>query len=148
MKRKGVLIIESQPPTAGEFLQLIMQLNHYDFIYICLNFTAEVMAIPRVLTIWKYFLSPYKKKTAVVQVTGNFASVSKEELPEMFKKCTYLTTNKAAFVHLSSMNVPVELIPRVLGYYSIFIRSAYRQSMALDWLEGKTINSANNLNKR
>lgn len=147
MKNAGALIIKSQPPHLGEFLLVVTQLMKYDFLYICLNFKEPLMPIPQVLALWTRLLAPYKKKTELMLIQDNFATVAKEKLPEHLKDVTYLTTDRTVFVHLSTMNVPTELIPRVLGYHGIFIRTAYRQSKALDWLESRFVNSANSDNK-
>lgn len=138
-----MLIVESQPPNTGEFLQALAQLERYEFLYICINSPPAVLPLQRVGAIWASIFKLYGKRIAVVFVTDSFVDAAKSELPEIFDGCDYLTTNKKIFVHLSTMNVDVELIPHALGYRGIFLRNAYRQSRALDWIESRFINTIN-----
>jgi len=141
-KNKAVLLVESQPPHIGEILQAIQALTKYDFVYICLTVDVTVMSFDHVLSIWVSLLAPYMGRFKVVRCIGNFKEVMEGDLPIKFNMCTFLTPDREIFVHLSSLNVMAELIPRALGYHGIFLRTAFRQSKALDYLEARFINQA------
>lgn len=139
--KKAVLLVESQPPHLGEYMLLIHHLNQYDFIYVCLNSPPLVLPIENAMAIWDMLVRDYGDKVQVVSVEDDLTQMSPESLPLEFQDCTILTTSQRIFVHLSSMNLPVELIPNVSGYHSIFLRVAYRQGRALDWLRTRGVNS-------
>lgn len=140
--KKGVLLLESQPPHIGEVLQVYQQLDRYDSLYICIPLNNMIMPFKLVHAIWSAILKSHATRVQLAAVNGNFAEMSITELPLLFKDHVYLTSDRTVFVHLSSMNIPVELIPEAIGYRGIFLRSAYRQSRALSHLEKGFVNSA------
>jgi len=142
MKNIGVLLVESQPPHAGEFLQARQMLEKYDYLYICILYSSLVMDVRICAQIWASIFQSDLERMTITFADVDFKECMPEDLPALFTSCTYLTSDKETFVHLSTMNVDVELIPNALGYYGIFLRNAYRQSKALNWLEMRFINQA------
>ena len=140
---KAVLLLESQPPHLGEMMQIIQLLKRFSFLHICLVAKPAVMEIKAAVGIWTALLQPYVGKVQLGVFAGKFTDIAKDDLPKLYDDCTYQTASREIFVHLSTMNVSVELIPRALGYNTTFIRTAFRQSKALDWLENKFINMIN-----
>jgi len=144
-KTTGVLLVESQPPHAGEFLLAKQMLNEYDFLYVCIIKSTIVINIQSVIAMWITMFDTFADRMRIANTHLNFKEVSADELPVLFDGCTYLTIDKEIFVHLSTLNVHVELLPKVLGYHGIFLRTAYRQSKALNWLEAKFGNKINKI---
>jgi len=144
----AVLIIDSQPPHLGELLQLLSNLHKYDLICFCINGQEKVISHQHVLQIWHSILQPYAEKVSLMVFSYDFTQLDKDLIPEMLENCTFLTSDRQIFVHLSGIGLNAELIPRALGYHSIFFRAAFKQSKALDWLESKFINSITNINKK
>lgn len=131
-KKEAVFLVESQPPHLGELTSVLLKMREYDIMHICVSGIPKVMPVPRVIATWLFHLTAYKDKVTVSALFTKFAELS--ELPEVFKHCTVLTTSVKVYVHMTSLNVPVELVPRALGYHGIFQRTAYRQGRALDYL--------------
>lgn len=140
--KKGVLLVDSQPPHVGEFLQARQMLDKYDFLYVCITKGTMVIPVDQVAKIWAYLFSAYGDRMKITYVELEFGEALIDDLPGLFDKCVYLTSDRDVFVHLSTLDIDVELIPRSFGYHGIFLRNAYRQSKALDWLEFKYINQA------
>ena len=139
--KKAVLFLESQPPHLGELLQIINALQNYEQLFVCVNSNPIIMPVRQVLGIWNVALQPYIDNVKLVTFDANLQELAIDELPELFKDCVYLTSDRIAYVHLSSLNViKVQLMPKVLGYCGIFLRSTYRQSRALTWLENNFLN--------
>jgi hypothetical protein len=136
-KGKAVLFIESQPPHIGELLQIISALQHYNFLYVCINPNSIVMPIQNVIAVWNSILYSLQANVKLATFDADLREVSIDGLPSLFKDCVYLTEDRAAFVHLSSLNIKVQLMPKAFGYCGIFLRSAYRQSRAFTYLENK-----------
>lgn len=139
---KGAIFVESQPPHAGEIATVRYNINNYDSIYLCIYGKPLVMDINHARALWAVFLSDYKDKVEVV-VLNSRPEDFKTGLPDILKGCELVTTSQKAFVRLSSFNAPVKLVSRTLGYHSIFVRAAYRQSRALDWLQSHAATKAN-----
>lgn len=144
MPTKAVLLVDSQPPHTGEYLQAFAYIKKYDFLYVCLTGPPLVLPIVNAMTIWKHILEPFAAKTQVTYVALKFTEIMQDELPLAFDNCVYLTSDKETFVHLSSLSASAELIPKVPGYRDIFLRTAYRQGVALDWLENHAVVATNN----
>ena len=144
---KAVLIVESQPPHLGELLQLLSQLNKYDLIYLCINGKEKVMNYSHVLQLWQFILQPYVDKVNLMLFPHNLTEFDKDDIPELLDECLFLTASREIFVRLSTIGCQVEMIPQALGYRSLFFRTAFRQSKALDWLESRFVNSATNVNE-
>jgi len=142
---KAVLLIESQPPHLGELMQLLSNFHKYNLIYLCITGAPKVMSHDQVLQVWNFILKPYIKKVQLMIFTHNIIELSKDELPEILDDCTYLTSDRATFVHLSTLGCNSDIIPRALGYNTTFLRTAFRQSKALDWLEARYMNSITNI---
>ena len=136
LKNKAVFLLESQPPHLGELITVLNKIREYDPLYICVNKNVKVLPLQFAMTTWFFLMSHItgEKPTIFAADFKQFESISKLPDQPEFKDCTILTTNKEISIHLSSINVPVELVPHVLGYHSVFLRSAYRQGRALDYL--------------
>ena len=130
--KQAVFFVESQPPHLGELTSILLKIKEYDVMHICVSGIPKVMSIKRAMVMWEFHLDAYKDKVQVSAITVKFEELA--ELPEMFKECTVLTTSMAVYVHMSSLNIESELVPRALGYYGMFQRTAYRQGRALDFL--------------
>ena len=139
-KKEALFLIESQPPHLGELTSVLLKMKEYDIMHICVSGIPKVMPIPKVVATWLFHLVAYKDRVTVSSLLIKFTELPK--LPEMFKHCTVLTTSVKVYVHMTSLNVPVELVPRALGYHGIFQRTAYRQGRALDYLLGHAVRGA------
>lgn len=142
--KKAVLIVESQPPHLGEYVLLLKAVQDYEFVYVCINSPPLVMPIEHSIAIWEHVTSQYGRQVKVVYVKDDFAEMPPNCLPEEFKDKVLITTSQKIFTHLSSMNLPIELVPNLAGYHGVFLRVAYRQGRALDWLRTKGVNSISN----
>jgi len=134
-KKEALFLVESQPPHLGELISVLLKINDYGTMHICVSGIPQVIPIPRVMATWLFLLSKYSHKITVSALLTNFDMMP--ELPEKFKHCTVLTTSPKVFVHMSSLEIPVELVPKTLGYCGVFQRTAYRQGKALDYLLSK-----------
>ena len=131
-KKEALFLIESQPPHLGELVSVLLKIKEYDVMHICVSAIPQVVPINRVMATWLFLLDAYKDKVTVSAMLSKFEEMP--ELPEMFKGCTVLTTCTKVYVHLSSLNLKAELVPKTLGYCGAFQRTAYRQGRALDYL--------------
>lgn len=142
---KAAIFLKSQPVHAGEITTVLSIIDSYDKLVLCLSSDASIMPLNKVFSIWSIILHAYKDKVGIV-----FSPIKPLEythnLPEALKGCFLLTQCKKTFTHLSSVNLPVKLLPRIVGYRSVFLKAAYRQGRALDWLENNGVNSTFNTN--
>lgn len=136
-KNEALFLIESQPPHLGELIPVLLKMKDYDVIHVCVSGIPKVTSIPRVIATWLFLLTAYKDKVTVSSLLMKFEELPR--LPELFKHCTVLTTSTKVYVHMTSLNIETELVPKVLGYHGIFQRTAYRQGRALDWLLGHAV---------
>ena len=58
-----------------------------------------------------------------------------KDLPEEFKKSTIITLSKKVYIHLSTMGIRCVLANRVKGYHDVFLRTAYLQGRAYDYIQ-------------
>lgn len=144
-KKEAVFLVESQPPHLGELISVLLKIRDYDKMHICVNATPSVLPIPRVLATWLFLLDAYKDKITVSAMIPKFAEMP--ELPKTLKHCTVLTTSPKVYVHMSSLNIETELVPKTLGYCETFQRTAYRQGRALDYLLSHVTKIAKNIIK-
>lgn len=131
-KKRALFVLDSQPPHLGELIPVLLKIKEYDIVHICVSGIPKVMPIPNVIATWLFLLEAYKHKITVSSLLINFEELS--ELPEIFKDCTVLTISPKIYVHMTSLNIETELVPRARGYAGIFQRTAYRQGRALDYL--------------
>ena len=137
-KKKNVALFSliSQPPNASEIVAVLHAVNEFDILILCIKTPIKVMPLPHVTKIWQEILRPYKDKTLLVASSVDFSSAS--ALPESFRDKTILTLSKKAYVHLSTMGIKkVLLMDRLRGYHDTFLRSAYIQGRALDYITEK-----------
>jgi len=134
-KKEAMFLVESQPPHIGELLSVLMKIDEYDFIYVVVTGTPLVLPVAHALTTWSVMLKAYKDKVLICSSNQKFTEIVK--LPKQYKDCTVLTTSRKTFIHMSSNNIASELVGRPMGYHSTFLRTAYRQGRALDWLINK-----------
>lgn len=135
--KRAVLLLDSQPPHIGEFLQVLTALKKYDFLYICFYTDPLVMSFDQLYVIWNALLQPYKTKIRLANCKLNLSEVQTEDLPELFNGCTYIMSDKFAFTHFIALGLEPELLLEAIGYNSLFLREAYRKTRALNWLEGR-----------
>lgn len=133
-QNKAVFFLQSQPPTIGEVLSVISQIDNYDKLYICINSKSSVMPIAKTIAIWYAILKPYGAKTVIVSYDF-YSLFTLSSIPKKFSNCKILTKSQKLFVHLSAINVNVDLIGTPSGFEDIFEQTAYRQSIALYWLK-------------
>lgn len=145
-KKEAVFFIESQPPHLGELISVLLKIKDFDKMHICVNATPSVLPISRVIATWLFLLDAYKNKITATAMIPKFSEMA--ELPEMFKGCTVLTTSTEVYVHMSSLGVATELVPRTLGYCETFQKTAYRQGRALDYLLSQSVQVAKNVSKK
>lgn len=135
-KSKAVFLVESQPPHMGELIGILNKMKDYSTLHICIDKDERVIPLQLAMTTWFFIMSHVSKvrPTIFAAKFSGFKTISKLPDQAEFKDCVILTTDKEIFIHLSSINSPVELVANVLGYHSTFFRNAYRQGRALDYL--------------
>jgi len=131
-KSIAVFLLISQPPNASEIVAVLQTVEKFDALILCIKTPIKVMPIQHASKIWQAILKPYKEKTLLTSSDVDFTSVSK--LPESFNDKIILTLSKKVFVHLSTMGIKVLLVDRLTGYHDVFLRSAYMQGRALDYI--------------
>lgn len=144
-KKEALFLVESQPPHLGELISVLLKIKEYDIMHICVSAIPKVTPVPRVMATWLFLLDAYKDKITVSAMRSKFEEMP--ELPKTFKDCTVLTTSTKVYVHMSSLNVEAELVPKTLGYCSTFQRTAYRQGRALDYLLSQAARAAKHITK-
>lgn len=135
-KTNAVFIVESQPPTFSEVLALFQIVDSFEHIFLCVQNSPMVIDTGQVLAQWETIIKDYKNKITLTFGDSDFKSVSK--IPEKYQNCKLLTISQEIFVHLQSLNVDIGLLPRISGYEGTFMRAAYRQSKALEWIRQHT----------
>lgn len=133
---KAVFIVESQPPKFSEVYALFSIIDEYDHILLCVQNSPMVLPTQTVLALWDTIIKPYQDKVTLSFGEQNFHSISK--LPEEYHEYKLLTIEPSIFVHLQSLNFDTGLLPRISGYESLFMRTAFRQSKALEWIRKYT----------
>lgn len=131
---EAVLLVEGQPPHTGEFLTMAFSVDRFKHLTVCIDARERVMPLKHSMAIWTQFTKAYAGKVDIISTGLDFAEIAKDELPPAFDNKVILTISKKIFVHLSSIGANVEIVPYAVGYHSSFIRTAYRQGRALDWL--------------
>lgn len=131
-KNIGLFLLNSQPPNIGELISVLSVIDKYDGLILCFKTPMEVMPIKHVIEIWAVILQKYKSKFILTSSDTDFTTIAK--LSKDFKDKTILTLSKRVFVHLSTMGMKVRMVDRVKGYHSVFLRSAYIQGRALDFI--------------
>lgn len=128
----AVFVCESQPPNIAEVIGVLQKIDAYDKMIVCISGNEKVTPLNQARAIWKIILQKYRQKIYICSYTTPFHSIT--VLPELFLGHTILTIDKKIFVHLSSLGIDAFLLPRVSGYEEIFLRAAYRQSKAYEFL--------------
>lgn len=131
-KNIAVFTLISQPPNASEIVSVLQAIEKFDIVILCIKTPTIVMPIQHVSKIWQMILKPYSKKTLLTASDIDFSKVV--TLPESFDDKTILTLSKKVFVHLSTMGVKCVLVDKLRGYHDVFLRSAYIQGRALDYI--------------
>jgi hypothetical protein len=131
-KNIALFLLISQPPNASEIVSVLRTIDKYDGLILCFRTPIEVMPIQHVTELWSLILNKYKGKYILTSCDTDFSTVA--ELPKEFHDKTILTLSKKVFVHLSTMGINVQLVDRVKGYHDLFLRSAYIQGRALDYI--------------
>ncbi len=132
IKNVGLFVLISQPPNAGEIISVLSIIDKFDALILCFKTPIKVMPIKHVSELWMFALRAYKDKVLMTSCDTDFATVAK--LPEAYKDKTVLTLSRKVFVHLSTMGIHCELVDHVKGYHDIFLRAAYIQGRALDYI--------------
>ena len=134
-KNIGLFVLISQPPNASEIIAVLRVIDDYDGLILCFRTPITVMSVKHVSELWRYALKGYEDKIVLTSCNTNFATVA--ELPDSFNGKTVLTLSRKVFVHLSNMGIECQLVDRLRGYHDIFLRSAYIQGQALDFINEK-----------
>ena len=132
LKNIGLFVLISQPPNIGELISVLSVIDRFDALILCFKTPIKVMPIKHVSELWMLALKGYKGKVMLTSSDTDFATVA--ELPEVYNDKVILTLSKKVFVHLSTMGMKVEMVDRVKGYHDIFMRAAYVQGRALDYI--------------
>ena len=128
----GLFVLISQPPNIGELVSVLSVVDEYDALILCFKSPAKVMPIKHVSQLWGCALKGFRNKIVFTSCDIDFATVAK--LPEAYNDKTILTLSKKVFVHLSTMGMKVQLVDRVKGFHDIYLRSAYIQGRAYDFI--------------
>jgi len=132
-KKEALFLLESQPPHLGELIPVLLKLQEYDTMHVCISGVPKVVPVARVIATWKFLLAAYKSKASILVINEKYEELT--ELPEIFKNCTVLTTSLKVYIHMASLGVETELVPKPLGYCDVFQRTAYRQGRAYDFIQ-------------
>ena len=132
LKNIGLFVLISQPPNIGELISVLSVIDDYDALILCFKSPAKVMPIKHVSELWRCALKGFKNKIILSSCDTDFATVA--ELPEAYNDKVVLTLSKKVFVHLSTMGMKVKLVDRVKGFHDIYLRSAYIQGRAYDFI--------------
>ena len=127
----ATVIIESQPPNFGQFLAVKKLVLEYDSVILCIIDKPSLMATSKSLNMWGMALSDYPE----VQITSSdldFLAIA--TIPKNLNADVYYVSDKNIFAHLSSSGYKMEFLGHVQGYNDLFIRVAYRQGLARDYL--------------
>jgi len=130
---RAVIIIESQPPHLGQFLAVRDVIQNNKDVLICIVDKPMVMSTEKVIATWTIMLEEYGYSISSIDIDY----VMQHGLPDyLSSEDKYYVSDKHLFVHLNSLNVDVSLLGHVKGYNDIFVRMAYRQGLAYDYLIG------------
>lgn len=143
-RKEAVLFLQSQPPHIGEAITILNNINFYDHMYLCICGKPSIIPLQKVLALWTIMLQHFKHKISVTFISLNPNDFTSENYPAIIDDRLLLTCSQKEFTHLSSLGYPVKLLPRVMGFHPTFLRAAYRQSRALDWLIGGNVNATHN----
>lgn len=112
---------------------MLSVIDEYDALILCFKTPAKVMPIEHVSQLWRYALKGFKDKIILTSSDQDFATVA--ELPETYNNKTILTLSKKVYVHLTTMGIKVQLVDRLKGFHDVYLRSAYIQGRAYDFLQ-------------
>lgn len=108
-------------------------IDKFDILVICFKTPTSVIPIQQVIQMWTLVLSGYTDKILLTSWHEDFAEIT--ELPSGYKDATILTISKEIYAHLNSLGIKAELVGHLKGYHGIFLRKAYREGVALDWIQ-------------
>jgi len=132
-KNIGLFVLISQPPSIAELISVLSVIDKFDALILCFKTPVKVIPIKHVSELWRHALKAYKDKIVLTSCDTDFATVA--ELPEAFNDKTVLTLSKKVFVHLTTMGIHCEMVDRVKGFHDIYLRSAYVQGRAYDFIQ-------------
>jgi len=127
----ATVIIEAQPPHLGQFVAIQSLLKTYDTVTVCIIDKPILMATNKAVTILTAAFSDYSEVGLAVSDL-NFLAIG--TLPKQLQADMIFVSDKHIFTHLNSLGYKVEFLPHVQGYNDLFIRVAYRQGLAKDYL--------------
>ena len=87
----------------------------------------------QITQMWSLVVNGYKDKIILTSWHEDFAEIT--ELPGGYEDATILTISKEIYAHLNSLGIKAELVGHMKGYHGIFLRKAYREGIALDWIQ-------------
>ena len=130
----AIIIIECQPPHLGQLLAIKSCLENHDFCYIYVIDKEYVMNTDKAISILSGALKPYDNfrmfKTSIdFTSAGGLPESMVEHNPD-----TIYVEDKHVFTHLNGIGMPVDFLGHVKGYDPLFIRVAFRQGLAKDYM--------------
>ena len=140
-QKSAVLFLTSQPIHIGEVVTVLSNIDYYDRLHLCLSGNPTVMPLKHVYTLWSVILRQYRGKITLSFLDTPPTDLQVRTMPVQLEKKLLLTYDQKIFTHFSSLGYPIKLLPKVMGFHEVFLRAAYRQSRALDWLNNNGVNS-------
>lgn len=131
-KKIGIFTLISQPLNVGEILSVLSVIDKFDILVLCLKTPSKLIPISQLQKMWSFILKAYTDKILITAWGESFTEIL--ALPDEFKKATVLTISKKVYAHLNSIGIVCELVPHMKGYHSTFLRKAYREGIALDYI--------------
>ena len=130
----AIVILECQPPHLGHVLSIRSVLDKHDFVYIYVIDKEYVMQTKKATSLLSLALAPYdnfRLYTTDMDFTaiGGFPESMVEHNPDVI-----YVSDKTIFTHLNSIGMPVDFLGHIKGYDDLFIRTAFRQGLAKDYL--------------
>ena len=108
-------------------------IDKFDILVLCFKMPTTVVSMQQITQMWSLVVNGYKDKIILTSWHEDFAEIT--ELPGGYEDATILTISKEIYAHLNSLGIKAELVGHMKGYHSIFLRKAYREGIALDWIQ-------------
>ena len=130
----AIVILECQPPHLGQILAIKQVLDKHDFVYIYIIDKEYVIAVKKAVSITTSALEPYDN-FRIYTTELDFTTIGglPESMVEHNPDVIYVS-DKHMFTHLNSIGMPVDFLGHIKGYDDLFIRTAFRQGIAKDYL--------------
>ena len=129
--------IEAQPPHFGLLLSITNALEYFDKVIVVVLDRELVMTTKQVMDMLHLTLKQFGDRVTLVSSTCDFTCC--DMIPKGIPKFTsIITTDVTIYINMMTLGYTnVQVVGRLLGYHNIFIRKAYQQGCALDFLNRK-----------